>query len=873
MNSKKTILSILLLFVASFLMSQPIQPNITYINPSCNGSGSDGSISAAPTGGTPPYTYQWKIGFAGSVFSTNTSVSGLSSNIYFVQITDVNNTTVSDSITISSSIKGYVNNNAPANCPQSDGTAKVTILRGGNAPFTYSWTNGASTSIVTNLCGNTDIAVEVKDVNGCSVYFQDPVTYNYTATIGSTHIDSYSPIISNYTTTPEQCPLNNGTITLNPSAGAAPYTYYWNTTPVQTTPIINGLTAGSYSVTIKDANGCSITELIYVNLNSGSLNVTANVVNDVCTKLQGSATLNITGGVPPYIVKWYDGSSANSITGLGFGTYYVSVSDRNNCTFYKQLFVGDISPVSTWITPTLTGCDNISGSALSNVNGGTGPYSYQWNTNANTAFINNLSRGYYSVQVTDANGCKAKSWAFVNINSSCWGYISGTIFQDNDGNCVQSLGEYPIMNEPIYVNAATSSYYLYNSYEISNTNGSYSSGYVLPDQYTITNDDEIRTTVCPIAKSYSINIPVSGTNYTGKDFAKLPKSLYEDVTLLYYSVYSPPRPGFDYSYSISYKNHGTVPSNGYVEVIYGNIESFVSSSPAADFYDPTTKTLRFNYSTLMLGEIRNITISYHIPTSALLGSSYTHSIAAVIGVTDPTPLNNLAVYDFTVVGSFDPNELSVSPAGNITNADSVLTYSIQFQNTGTYSAELVVVKDVLDANLNIGTISNITSSHDFKFRLLENRTIEFAFENINLPDSTSNRIKSNGFVSFQIKTNKNLIPGTQIQNKVGIYFDFNQPIITNTTVNTVAIETSTSAKTAVSSGNIYPNPAKDYAEFSFEKVISSIQLMNGSGIVVINQPISNLAEFKLAFNLPKGMYFYKAIGTDGNPYSGKLMID
>ncbi len=177
-------------------MSQPIQPNITYVNPSCNGGGSDGSISAAPMGGVAPYSYQWKIGFAGSVFSNSASISGLSSNFYIVQITDVNNNTVSDSITISNRIKGYVYNNAPANCPQSDGSAKVTILQGGNAPCTYSWTNGTSSSIATNLSGNTDTSVEVTDVNGCSVYFQDPVTYNYTATIGTAHIDSYSPITS-----------------------------------------------------------------------------------------------------------------------------------------------------------------------------------------------------------------------------------------------------------------------------------------------------------------------------------------------------------------------------------------------------------------------------------------------------------------------------------------------------------------------------------------------------------------------------------------------------------------------------------------------------------------------------------------------------
>jgi uncharacterized repeat protein (TIGR01451 family) len=862
----------LLLFATSYVMSQPvIQGNLTYSNTTCNNN--DGSISVAPTGGTAPYTYQWRVGISGPVFSNSSSVSGLAPNYYTVQISDINNFSVSDSVSIINSIIGYVYNNAPANCPQSNGSAEFVILQGGTAPFTYSWTNGATSSIATNLSGNTDISVEVTDANGCYVYFQNPVTYSYTNTVGTTHISSYSTITSNYTTTPEQCPLNNGTITLNPSAGTAPYTYYWNTTPVQTTQIATGLTAGTYSVSITDANGCSNIEYISVNLNPGSLNVTASVVNDVCTKLQGSATLNITGGIPPYIINWYDGSSANSKNGMGFGEYNVSVSDQNNCTFYKEIFIDDLSPVSTTINNTTSGCDNISGNALANASGGAAPYTYQWNTGAMTTSISNLSRGYYGVHVTDVNGCTANNWTFVDINSSCWAYISGTIFQDNNGDCVQNLGEYPIMNEWIYVHAATSSPYLYDSYTISNTNGAYTSGYVLPDQYTVANNDEIRASLCPNASLYNLNIPVSGVNYPGKDFAKFPSSLYEDVELLCFSEYSLPRPGFDYSYSIAYKNHGTVPSNGYIEVVYGDIESFVSSSPAADFYDPTTKTLRFNYSTLMLGEIRSININYHIPTSALLGSTYTHSVSAVIGGTDPTPLNNLATYYFTVVGSFDPNELTVSPDGNISKADSVLTYTIRFQNTGTYPAELVIIKDTLDVNLNIGTISNITSSNDVKFRVLENRVIEFAFENINLPDSTSDEKGSHGLVTFQITTNKNLVSGTQIKNKAGIYFDFNQPIITNVRVNTIAVETGISEKAITSSGNIYPNPAKDYTVFSFETEISSIQLMNVSGITLLNQPINNLTEFKLNFNLPKGMYFYKAIGKNGNPYSGKLMID
>ncbi len=869
MYTRKTILFLLLSLSFSYLMAQPlaITKNVTQIG--CNGT--TGSATISGTGGLAPYTYEWKD-FNGIVFSTNPSQPNLSRGAYFVTVMDANMDVVSDSIGIQNQIIGYIQNLVGANCPLQDGSAQVYIS-GGNAPYTYLWSDGSTANPAINLAADAVMQVQVKDLNGCDAYFYDYATQSYSV-VGTATIPSYSTVTATNSTTPEQCPLKNGTVTMNPSGGTAPYTYFWNTIPAQNTKTATGLETGWYSVKVKDAIGCSSIQYVYVNPNPGVLNVTAIKTNDYCGKLLGDATITITGGVSPYTVKWPNGSSALSQTGLGYGVYNVSVTDQNACVFNLSIFIDDLSPVNTFISSTNTNCTNNSGTATISANGGVAPYTYLWNTGATTPSITGLSKNYYSVLVKDVNGCPSTKYTLVDINSSCYGYISGEIFQDNNDNCIKDAGELPIMNTCIYMNAPSTSKTLYDSYVNTRGSNNYKMRYVLPDQYTVTAYDlPVRTFNCPATGNYLFNIPVSGVNYLNNNFAMHPKSLDEDVSLLYNCRYSDPRPGFDYAYSISYKNIGTVISDGFVEVVYSDLETFVSSTPAPDVFDPINKILRFNYSSLMLGEIRSIEITYNLPATTLLGSTYSHAITADIGAVDPTPLNNTRIDNFTVVGSYDPNDIRVSLTEMIADVDTLLTYTIRFQNTGTYPAELVIVKDALEANLDTTTIQDVVASHPFKFRMLDNSIAEFAFENINLPDSTRNEKDSHGFVSYTIKRKKNLVPGTEILNSANIYFDYNVPVLTNTAVSRIANPTGVLDQIKIASGKVYPNPAKDYTEFSFEKEITSLKLLNAAGIVVMTETINKQKDFRISLSLSKGMYFYTAMNVEGNLYSGKIVIE
>ncbi len=873
MKTKKIIFLFAFVCLACQLKAQSaIVTNLTFSNPTCNNS--DGSVSVAPTGGVAPYTYEWKQGVSAISFNTTASVSGLTPEFYTIKVTDANNDFKIDTITLSNGIKAYITSNS-ASCQVANGTANVTIVQGGLAPFTFLWSTGATTQTVTNIVGNTTLQVEAQDANGCKAYFYNSITTDYSSTIGSEKVNVLFTLTSNNTKTPEDCPLNNGTITINPTSGIAPYTYLWNTTPVQVTPTATALKSGYYNVIFTDANGCKGSVWEFVDLNATGLSITNSITQDVCDASIGAVTINITGGYAPYAVLWEDGSTTLSRTGLSYGNYSVKITDNINCVIKSNVFIDNFSPVQISFTSTPTDCDNISGSVLANPFGGVAPYTYKWDGGATTPLISNIGYGYKSIEVTDVNGCKSSAWTLIGINGNCGANISGNIFQDNNGNCVQDMGEYPIVNETVHSRALLPNNDLADWYALSGNDGNYSIRYVLPDTYTLNKiADDIRTPSCLVGEVHTITIPTGGVSYPNKDFAMNPSSLYEDVKLLYPSISSPPRPGFDYTYSVFYKNNGTVFSDGFIEVIYSSLETFVSSVPAADYYNPATRTLRFNYSTLLLGEVRSVKISCHLPATVVLGSTFTHAITADIGAVDPSPLNNFDNHPFTVIGSYDPNDLRVTPRAEISQAEVDLTYSIRFQNTGTYPAELVIVRDTLEENLDISTITDISASHKFKFQQLEKRVLQFAFENINLADSARNEKASHGFVTFKIKRKANLALGTEIKNKAEIYFDFNEPIVTNTTTNIISfLIDGTIDKKASSAGNVFPNPAKEYTDFVFEKDIVSIQFMNSGGLVVLNQKVNEQKEIRLTFNISRGMYFYKAIGKDGNFYSGKLIVE
>jgi uncharacterized repeat protein (TIGR01451 family) len=141
------------------------------------------------------------------------------------------------------------------------------------------------------------------------------------------------------------------------------------------------------------------------------------------------------------------------------------------------------------------------------------------------------------------------------------------------------------------------------------------------------------------------------------------------------------------------------------------------------------------------------------------------------------------------IGSYDPNDKQAYPKGignqHFVDEKAELDYTIRFQNTGTDTAFTVVVKDTLSSLLEIATMRAGASSHRYQLDILEGRILKFTFNKINLPDSTRNKLKSQGFIKFLVRLKENIAFGSKIENKAAIYFDFNEPVITNNTFHTL----------------------------------------------------------------------------------------
>ena len=211
------------------------------------------------------------------------------------------------------------------------------------------------------------------------------------------------------------------------------------------------------------------------------------------------------------------------------------------------------------------------------------------------------------------------------------------------------------------------------------------------------------------------------------------------------------------------------------------------------------------------------------------------------------------IYCGTVTGSYDPNDKRGFPIG-VTDEHFILPnqqlqYVIRFQNTGTDTAFTVVVRDTLDENLNIFSVTSGVSSHNYEFRMYGPRVIEWTFNNINLPDSANSEPNSHGFLTFTVDQVMNLSPGSVIKNNADIYFDLNEPIITNETWHTINLEHFATMSTLQIENmqlNIFPNPTADNLTVAFDKAYNSLpyQLIDQFGRVlktgILQSQVNNL---------------------------------
>jgi hypothetical protein len=237
-------------------------------------------------------------------------------------------------------------------------------------------------------------------------------------------------------------------------------------------------------------------------------------------------------------------------------------------------------------------------------------------------------------------------------------------------------------------------------------------------------------------------------------------------------------------------------------------------------------------------------------------------------------------------GSYDPNDKSAQPAGYDTQhyiyGYTDLDYKIRFQNTGTDTAFLVVIRDTISPLLDLNTLTMGASSHDYTWRVYGDRILEITFDNILLPDSTVNNLASNGFVRYRIEQQDGNVAGDVIYNAADIYFDFNAPIKTNQTYHTIGenfvtiILDQTKVLGEVIQVKVYPNPFTQNATLEVEgEEYNELQLTiyDVSGRVVLQKQAYSNNKIELSRgNLQSGVYLYQLLGDDALINTGKIIV-
>lgn len=275
------------------------------------------------------------------------------------------------------------------------------------------------------------------------------------------------------------------------------------------------------------------------------------------------------------------------------------------------------------------------------------------------------------------------------------------------------------------------------------------------------------------------------------------------------------RPGFDYELCTRVRNTGFLKGKGEIVCDYDPVLTPLSINPLNGIINTANHTITWITDSLSTGAVSYYTAIFNIPVPTPLGAQLNNSstITALPGTIENDLSDNSYNINQTVIGSYDPNDKAVFPAGIGATGDVLhntpFDYRIRFQNTGTASAINVFITDTIDENLDLNTLVVQRVSHSYDL-VINGNVLTWRFFNINLPDSNTNEPLSHGFIEYSISPEAGLSDGTTIENTAYIYFDFNPPVITNTTLNTM--QSSLTAVEEIRPNQqllVYPNPGRD----------------------------------------------------------------
>ncbi|MEC4049908.1 T9SS type A sorting domain-containing protein [Flavobacterium sp. SUN046] len=367
-------------------------------------------------------------------------------------------------------------------------------------------------------------------------------------------------------------------------------------------------------------------------------------------------------------------------------------------------------------------------------------------------------------------------------------------------------------------------------------------------------------TVNPSVLSYNFNTP-GITN--GGDFCVSSNNSVDDLEIVLIP-YSNAVPGLPLSYAIAYHNKGTTALSGQINFQYDNSKMLLwTSTPAPD--QSTASTVTYNFSNLQPFEYRVINkVKFHLltPPTVDAGTNLTFSGAITPNANDFTPSDNNDSITQTVVNSLDPNDILVHEGSTITlsQASNFLHYTIHFQNLGTSEAINIKIDNDLEDKLDWSTFELVSSSHPCRVKNTDNHN-EFLFENIYLPGS-NNVDYSTGYVSYRVKPKSTVAVGDVLTNDAKIYFDYNAPIITNTTSTTIISNLSTASFNGLQA-KLYPNPVQNKLHIDNSNIINEIEIYSLLGQKMLSKKVDAMNTDIDMSNFAEGIYTVTVKGANG----------
>lgn len=885
------------------IVDPPMTVDVGIAPPNC---GSFGPIVATVQGGSAPFAYSWSTGQTTAIINPNAP------GVYCVTVTNSNGCFATDCMTVTQGLALVVTGSAtPSTCQSSQDGSITAVASGGTPPYTYSWSNGDTNPNPNNLSSGAYV-LTVTDANGC------------------TRINTFfvpSELVVDLANEVLDCVTGLATITGFVSQSGPNIIYQW------TGP--NGFTSSDLDAVVSESGEYTLRAIntdfpdCYSEYTTTVSSFDDFVATSINVELLGCNNYRLSGIVPPgsptLQFQWTlpDGSTQNqqSIIATQTGTYQlrtrVAFLTDPACESYLTQFI-DLEAQSC---ATLDGrivhdadTDCVAASTEAGLNNwivtaASATDTFHAITNANGEYSFSLPTGNYSISISGSS-----------LWQTCASIPNISLPNPGDHATLDVPLEILVQCPELSVNLTTpmlrrcfnSSYYINvcnngteaaTAPEVTLTlDGflTYQSSQIPPssvDGQTITwtlNDlepGECRQFLVVVYVSCDATIGqthCSEVTATPDPLCAPPSSIWSGASL----ELSGECDGNEVLFRV--RNNGSGDLDQPVQYIVIEDAVMLMQEPGTITDLPVSDETLFSFPangstyTFQLQQAAFHPNAAASPTVAVEGCGLNNEGTFSMGWTSQFPLETTTLASDILcipnIGSFDPNDKSALPVGygaeHYLKAGDEINYLIRFQNTGTDTAFTIVIRDTLAPWLDMTSLRRGNSSHPYRLEIQGDRTLTFMFDNILLPDSTTNQEASNGFVDFKIRTLENTPLETRLENTAAIYFDFNEPVLTNTVFHTIGrnfveVATWTSAPGTDVRWNVYPNPTPGTATLELASAPSCTKILiitdaNGREMKRINFEGNQLI---LKETLPAGWYALRLLGTDGQSLgTGKLIV-